>query len=186
MNIPDARGRVEKAGTAIEKGNYSLAENLLDELVHAGDADAMFLRAQFGTSQETEHAFNERRIKLLTDAAKLGHAGAAYQLSIHLEEGDAVPEDKARALELLRQAAKLGHPNAMWRIGLMQIHGAGSESVDVARGLQMIEQAAALKSQGAVRTLADFYAGGKFGYRQDAKEAERLLKIAEGDDVCSL
>jgi TPR repeat protein len=186
MNTPDSRERLDKARAAIEKGDFVLAENLLDDLAHAGNADAMFLRAQFGTSQEPEHAFNERRIRLLTDAAKLGHAGAAYQLSIHLEGGDAVPEDKVTALELLRQAASLGHPNAVWRIGLMHIHGTGSESGDVKLGIQMIEQAAALKSQGALRTLADFYAEGKFGFRQDAKEAERLLKAAEEDDVCPL
>lgn len=52
---------------------------------------------------------------------------------------------------------------------------------NVEQGLKIIEEAAALKSEGAIRTLASFYQNGEFGYPKDDHKASELMSIAESD-----
>jgi TPR repeat protein len=178
---------LDHAREAIDHGDFSKAVAILDALINKQhNPEAMFLRAQFGIANESEESFNKRRIQLLNEASVLGHVNAIYELSMHLEEGDLIPQDKIKATSLLWQAADAGHPHAMWRIGLMLVYGAQEQQQDINRGLALIERAAALKSQGALRSLAEFYAEGKFGYAQNAYEANRLLMVAEGDGVVLL
>ena len=41
---------------------------------------------------------------------------------------------------------------------------------NIEQGFKIIEEAAALKSKGAIKTLASFYQNGEFGYPKDAHE----------------
>lgn len=65
----------------------------------------------------------------------------------------------------------------------MYLYGASEQPHDFVHGIALIEKAAALKSQGALRTLAEFYTEGLFGYSQDTSKARKLLEASEGDDV---
>lgn len=184
MNVK--QNPINAARKAIEQGKLAIAAKILDPLIEGGDPAAMYWRAQFGFSGEDEDIFNARRISLLTRAEKLGHSDAAYELSIHFDSGDYVGQDIKKADRLLRRAAALGHPNAIWRIGTMILYGTGGELQNIQNGLELIEKAAALKSQGAVRMLGEFYSTGKFGYPRDERKAAQLAALAESDEVVAI
>jgi TPR repeat protein len=174
---------IEEAKEAIESADYERAASLLDRLISQGNAEAMYLRAQFGFAEESQDMFVARRVSLLMQSAILNHPDALYEMSIHLETGDGVPVDQAKAIDMLHRAATLGHPNALWQIGKMYLYGTGSQTKNVATGLELIEKAAGLGSQGALWSLADFYSEGKFGYPKNSAEAARLREASEADDV---
>ena len=52
---------------------------------------------------------------------------------------------------------------------------------NIEQGFKIIEEAAALKSEGVIRTLASFYQNGEFGYPKDDHKASELMSIAESD-----
>jgi TPR repeat protein len=169
----------------LDQGNYTEAAAICDFLIEKNcNVEAMFIRSHFGLPDESEETFNARRISLLKKAADIGHVSAIYELSIHLEEGDIVAQDKAKALHLLQHAADLGHPHATWRAGLMLIYAQPGK--DVKKGLALVEKAAQLKSQGALRTLAEFYSKGQFGYPIDPDKANNLILSAEEGDAIPL
>lgn len=93
------RQRIDEARQAVDLDEFARAANILDVLIdESHSAEGMFLRAQFGVAEESEESFNKRRIKLLNEASALGHAGASYDLSIHLEEGDTLLPKTRRGL----------------------------------------------------------------------------------------
>lgn len=179
--------QLQDARLALTEGRIADAIHILDELVHMGDTEAMFLRSAVGLGDEPAEHFEARSLALLREAASKQHADAAYQLSIRLEEGGGiVAKDEQQARALLVQAAKAGHPHALWRIGLIRLYGDGSAAPDPATGKKLIEEAAAKRSQGALRTLAKFYEDGSFGYPQDLGMAKKFHDAAESDDVLAV
>lgn len=183
MPNSDLIDRLREAQSALAEGRIADAIGILDELVRIGDSEAMFLRSQIGLGDETEEHFWARSLALLREASSKQHAGAAYQLSTLLEQGDSVAKDEKQARALLAQAAQAGHPHALWRVGLIRLYGDGDTAPDPEAGKRMIEEAAAKRSQGALRTLAKFHEDGSFGYRQDLEVAKKLRDAAESDDA---
>ena len=171
------------ARSALADGRIADAIDTLNELVRSGDAEAMFLRSQIGLGDESEEQFSTRSLFLLREASAKQHPGAAYQLSVLLEEGDAVEKDTNLAGALLNQAAVGGHPHALWRLELIRLYGGSNFAPDLVNGIRLIEEAAVKRSQGALRTLATFYEDGSFGYPQDPATAKKFRDAAEGDDV---
>jgi TPR repeat protein len=171
------------AKAAIESGAIDVAARLLEGLIEKGNSEAMCLRAEFGSATESQEEFDARRMKLLRRAAELDHPDALYELGIHLETGDGIQQNQVEALECLKRAAALGQPNALWQVGEMHLYGTRSCAQDTVLGLSLIEKAAALKSQGALRSLAEFYQEGNFGYEKDAATAARLRADSDADDV---
>lgn len=178
--------RLLESQRAIDADQFKKASEILEELIKKNSPEAMYLRAQFGLLDEDVKWFETRHIALLSKAAALGHPAAMYQLSVYFEEGDFIAKDTVQALFFLQSAANSGYPNAIWRIGIMILYGTKGFAQDVQEGLSLIEKAAAAKSQGALRTLADFYANGKFGYPINQSEANRLIQAAEADDVIQI
>ena len=175
--------QLREAQSALAEDRIADAIGILDELVRIGDSEAMFLRSQIGLENETEENFWARSLALLREASSKQHGGAAYQLCTLLEQGDAVAKDEKQARALLDQAAQAGHPHALWRAGLIRLYGEGDTAPDPEEGKKMIEEAAAKRSQGALRTLAKFHEDGSFGYSQDLEVAKRLRDAAESDDA---
>ncbi len=66
-----------------------------------------------------------KRRGLLAEAAKLGHAAAAYDLALMYLEGTQFPQDVPRAAELFRQAAQAGNPEAQYALATLYKEGKG-------------------------------------------------------------
>jgi uncharacterized protein len=170
---------------AITSGDIKSARSILLEFSKDRTPEAFYLLATIGSGDE-KIDFIQERIMLLRAAAELGNANAMYDLSVHLDTGDGLAEDKTEALRYLALAAENGHPNAIWQIGEKYLYGVGEYKVDCKKGVAMIVMAANAKSQGAVRTLANFYREGKFGFRIDLAEAERLSELADSDEIVQI
>lgn len=183
MNPNEEKRQLNQAQAYLTKDNFEEAAKIYDSLIEKNqNAEAMYMRASFGLEGEGDWLSN-RRIPLLESSAALGHSGAMYQLSIHLEEGENIAQDVTRATKLLESAAELGHPNATWRVGIMLLYRESATPQEVTKGLLLIERAAHLKSQGALRTLAEFYTKGEFCYSIDIGRADELSRLADSDDV---
>ena len=170
--------RLLTAKEAIESEMFEEAINILDELIAENCSEAMVIRSGIGLADESAEDMNNREINLLTKAALLGNAEALYYMSIHYDTGDIVNVDKDLAIFYSELAAEKKHPHALWRRGMRMLY----QKNNVEQGLKIIEEAAALKSEGAIRTLASFYQNGEFGYPKDAHKARELMSMAESDD----
>ena len=135
---------------------------------------------------ESQADFDARHVVQLERAAGLGNAEAQYALSMLLDAGELLPRDHKRAGMLLRAAAENRYPHAMWQLGLVLVYGTRGELVNASAGLSLIREAAALRSEGALRTLADFYRAGLFGLERNVDEAQRLIVIAESSEALPL
>ena len=105
--LHDSSDNLTIAAQFIELGELSEAIKLLSPLLAKGNAEAEYLYASLGVSDESLEQFNLRRLKLLESAAKKSHAGANYELSVMFDAGDGVNTDKKRAYDYLERAAKL-------------------------------------------------------------------------------
>ena len=175
---------ITTAAQLIELGEFSEANKLLLPLLAAVNAEAEYLSANIGTSDESGEHFNLRRLKLLESAAKKSHANANYDLWVMFDAGDGVATDRKRAHEYLERAAELEHPNAVWQMAIMLIYGTGPRGrLDLTEGKLQLEKAVQLKSQGAMWTLAGFHRTGEFGFEVDISKSERYLALSEADGV---
>ena len=68
--------------------------------------------------------------RLFAEAAKLGHAAAAYDLGLLYLEGQQFPQDFGRAAELFRTAATEGSPEAQYALATLYKDGRGVEKND--------------------------------------------------------
>lgn len=172
--------RLSSAKEAIELSNYNKAINILDALIAENCSEAMVVRSQIGLPDDSEEKFNSNRIHLLKKAASLGNATALYLLGMHYETGDIVHANIELANRYLGLAAEKKHPHALWQKGMRLLYQI--EGGNVEQGLRLIEEAASLKSEGALTTLASFYQNGEFGYPKDAHKANELVSIAESNN----
>ncbi|MFL6798782.1 MAG: tetratricopeptide repeat protein [Xanthobacteraceae bacterium] len=91
-----------------------------------GDREALFALALLHLSGRIGGAVNrDEGAKLLAQAAKLGHTGASYNLGVLYIEGQAFPQDFARAAELFRIAAQAGNPEAQYALATLYKEGRG-------------------------------------------------------------
>lgn len=179
-----ANKKISDARQALESEDFANAALILDKLIDEDmDVEAMYLRAQLSTLDESDEISNARRIKLLTRAASLNHADAIYELSIHYDIGDLVKQDITHSAELLDLAAQHRHPHAIWRVGIKLIYSQPISNENLQAGLALIEQAAELGSQGAILSLAGFYSKGEFGFSQNVEKAKELYILAESENV---
>lgn len=175
-----------EARAAVDAGDVATAISLLDPLCNAHIAEALYLRSGISLPGENLHDFQLRRVAQLEQAAQLSCVEALYVLGTCLESGEDVPEDPQRAIELFREAARHGHPHAMWRLGLMTLYGTKQIQKNEDEGLRLIKEAADLQSEGALKTIANFYRDGLFGFERNVEEAERLIMSSESSSVLRL
>lgn len=106
----------------------SEAHKILKKLVGAQHTEAMFTladcygRGAFGGEADTKEAFT-----LYQNAAKAGHAGAAYRTAVCCElgsdEGGGTRKDPVKAIQWYRRAATLGDTPAMYKMGMILLKG---------------------------------------------------------------
>ena len=93
--------------------------------VARNDREAMFALAMFRMAGRGGPADRPEAVRLLTEAAKLGHVVGAYDLALLYLEGQLVPQDFIRAAELLRMAANAGNPQAQYALATFYKEGRG-------------------------------------------------------------
>jgi TPR repeat protein len=116
---------------------------------------------------------------LLHKAADLGSAEAQYDLGALYATGEeGFPQDAHISRRYYALAAEQGNVDAQYNLGMMWLWGEGG-TVDVQRGLKLLEQAASTREQqdamsiDAAQILSDVYAQGLYGIEADSVEAER-------------
>jgi len=123
---------------------------------------------------------NAAAVKLWTQAANQGHAGAQYELGKAHHEGEGVVKDNAAAVKLWTQAAQQGHAGAQYELGNAYYLGEGvirSHAAAVSWWIQAAERGNA----GAMMNLGGAYESGK-GISEDPVAAhtwEELGKLSQ-------
>jgi hypothetical protein len=107
--IMDAYKIVKKlSGNGYTEANFYLAD--------------CYTRGALGLESDTREAF-----KLYQNAAKAGHAQAAYRVAvcceIGLEEGGGTSRDAVKAMQWYKRAATLGDTPAMYKMGIISLKG---------------------------------------------------------------
>jgi TPR repeat protein len=170
---------IKEAHSALWKGDFTRAEELLAPLVAAEDADALYLRATFSLPKESREAFEKRHIAQLTRAAELGSPEAIYQIGAYHDVGDELPLDKKKAAELFRAAAAKGHLRSTWIHGVDLLAEIPYFEKDKAHGLELVEQAAEAGLEEALQTLVRIYDEGLFGIPANPEKAKRFGEMLE-------
>jgi len=136
---------IEQAWQQIDSGDLREAYRLLMPLLAEGDPAAQFLYSSFSfANEESTDEFEARSVRLLRMASDAGYPPAMYALAVRYDIGDAmVIRDVAKADALFKAAADAGHPRAKLIHGTALFYGANDVEQDEAKGLLLIEQAAA-------------------------------------------
>ena len=120
------KAELEKAIRLINTDGIREAVALLQPLANRDSADAIFILACIGTSDETVDQFEARHVMMLQRAAELGQRSAIYSLYLYRDTGEhkeLLPKDPKEALRLLSQAFDLGHRDAIYQFGVMYLFG---------------------------------------------------------------
>lgn len=154
-----------------------------------GFLDAMYNLADFYLTQKSDNKkYTEKAIKLLTDAAKQYHMGAAFKLSELYKEGKLVPKDEKRSSLLAKiNSNGLNAYDSMYSFALLKLKGqdeiAGIKGIDknsyeaFARFTLCSEHHA-----GALYHLALCYKNG-IGTEKDSQKAADLFEQASNRGI---
>jgi TPR repeat protein len=134
---------LNRALAEFEKGNEAAGHAVLRYLVASSSPHALVIASMFSKQGEDEQDFVARHLVQLQKAASLGDPIAAYSIGVYLDQGDLLPLDKERAFALFKQAAELGMRQAMHIYGVMLYYGTGGAPLERAKGLSLVESAAA-------------------------------------------
>ena len=125
--LVDERGDPRTRSKSREK--YIMdAHKIVKKLSSSGYTEATFYladcytRGALGLESDTREAF-----KLYQNAAKAGHAQAAYRVAvcceIGQEEGGGTSRDAVKAMQWYKRAATLGDTPAMYKMGIISLKG---------------------------------------------------------------
>jgi TPR repeat protein len=186
LSISHAEGDTEAIAIAkqkLDQDDGESARRILAPLIEAGNAEAMYLGANFSWGKESPEQFERRHLEMLRDSAKRGYPPALYTLGTYFDMGDLLEADKTAAAALFKQAAEAGHAHSQWIYGIELLYGHGCYEKNEKEGIKLILEAAHAGFQGALETLARFHEKGEFGFAVDLEAAESLRKRATADDV---
>lgn len=110
-------------------------------------------------------------IKWIVKAADQSNIGAQYFLGAEFATGENVPQDLEKALSWYKKAEENGHPEAMYNLAVMYWLGEGVQK-DSESAKKLLMRSALLGEINAIRTLADAYLHGRYGYSVDKDKAE--------------
>lgn len=146
--LASENGRLDARQTAKNREKYIFdAHRRVKKLVSAGYPDAMFYLADcygqglLGLEEDSKEAFN-----LYQQAAKLGHAGAAYRTAVCCEigpeEGGGTRRDGQKAVQWYRRAAQLQDVSAMFKLGIICLKGLLSQQRNIPEAERWLKRAA--------------------------------------------
>jgi hypothetical protein len=137
----------------LDANDYVKAEQLLQKVAAAGDADAMDRLGQLYLYGPALYRDNTQAREWFQKAAEAGNLPAMNHLGqLHLY-GWGVPQDSAQARQWYQKAAEGGDAEAMYGLGWLYEHGwGGDRNFTLAR--RWYQQAAASGSAEAKRALS--------------------------------
>ncbi|SHE29363.1 Sel1 repeat-containing protein [Modicisalibacter ilicicola DSM 19980] len=150
----------------------------LERAVAQGHAGARIdlgklLLAGDGVNQDTQ-----RGISLLRSAAERGNADAAHSLGDAYLEGKGVEQDPRQAEKWLAQAVDAGNPFATYSLGRTHLYGEKGFEPNVARGRELLAQAAEQQHAGAQTLLGREYLRGELFEKDPDQGASYLYQAA--------
>jgi TPR repeat protein len=129
---------VSEGKKAFLAGDYAAARRILEPLADSGDAEALYWTGVMYSQGRGYPADCQEAAYRYEQAARKGHADAAFNLGFMLYRGvgataldcELIP-DREKATPWLLQAAKAGKPRAQFLVGRMYATGEGlSRSLD--------------------------------------------------------
>lgn len=171
-------GDVLSTALAMALQNSGQGEDLGDYFV---DAFPMF------TNEEPHVEFlgddaEKTDFDYLEEAAAMGEPQAQFQLGRHLEEGEGIEKDDARAFENYQKAADQGHAAAMTFLGLCFQRGVGTAQ-DLSRGFACFVEAAGKGESLAMHCVGECYMEGRGVEADPGKGIEWYRRGVELDDM---
>ncbi|KAK7723340.1 hypothetical protein SLS57_004534 [Botryosphaeria dothidea] len=127
--LADEGGRADAKTRNKNRERYTLeAQKVVKKLAHGKYPEAMFYYADsLGSGQLGLDSNEKEAFSLYLEAAKLGHAQAAYRTAvcceIGAEDGGGTRKDPAKAVQWYKRAATLGDVAAMYKMGMIQLKG---------------------------------------------------------------
>ncbi|OMP84786.1 Chitin synthase regulatory factor 3 [Diplodia seriata] len=127
--LADEGGRADPKTRNKNRERYTMeAHKIVKKLAHNKHPESMFYMAdsmgsgQLGFERSEKDAFS-----LYLEAAKLGHAQAAYRTAvcceIGAEDGGGTRKDPVKAVQWYKRSAALGDTAAMYKMGMIQLKG---------------------------------------------------------------
>ncbi|KAL8817193.1 MAG: hypothetical protein Q9223_003930 [Gallowayella weberi] len=182
-------GRADAKTTARNRDKFnSEAYKVVKKLAQNGYPEAMFYlgdcysRGSLGLESDPKEAFGQYQ-----NAAKGGHAQAAYRVAVccemGLEEGGGTKRDALKAMQWYHRAATLGDTPAMYKLGVIQLKGLLGQPKNAKEALSWLERAAEqadAENPHAVHELALLYesSSGIEGLVKDEAHAKQLFMEA--------
>ena len=104
----------EKAIALLDEGECSKVYKLIKDDIKLNDLFALYLYSTFSLPEwhESAEESDQRRIQLLTEAAKGGVSEAAYQLACCYLYGEGINRDLNLALKYAQNSSDLGYRHA--------------------------------------------------------------------------
>lgn len=144
--LVDERADARSRSKAREKYTFD-AHKIVKKLSGNGYTEATFYladcytRGSLGLESDTREAF-----KLYQNAAKAGHAQAAYRVAvcceIGQEEGGGTSRDPVKAMQWYKRAATLGDTPAMYKMGIISLKGLLGQKNNPREAIVWLERAA--------------------------------------------
>ncbi|MFZ6654101.1 tetratricopeptide repeat protein [Undibacterium sp. TJN19] len=154
MNNDNQDYLLQKAREKLDKGSYRATYKILAPLLQTNCAEALYMYSKFSfLRKETTDDFQKRTLRLLEQAASLGHGDALYQLAVFYDVGDMVDKNPDRASQLFKQAAETGHTKAKVSYGLDLFYGTNGIVQNQPMGLMLLQQAVDAGIEGAAYCL---------------------------------
>ncbi|KAL8683483.1 MAG: hypothetical protein Q9186_000523 [Xanthomendoza sp. 1 TL-2023] len=179
-------GRADDKTTTRNRDKFnSEAYKVVKKLAQNGYPEAMFYlgdcysRGSLGLELDPKEAFGQYQ-----NAAKGGHAQAAYRVAVccemGLEEGGGTKRDALKAMQWYHRAATLGDTPAMYKMGVIQLKGLLGQSKNAKEALSWLQRAAEqadAENPHAVHELALLYesSSGIEGVVKDEAYAKQLF-----------
>jgi TPR repeat protein len=171
-----AADSIEEAKSALDRGDYAVAVQLLRPLAEQGNASA---QSKLGWLYAYGHGVPldaEEARTWFRRAAEQRHAEAQHSLGLMYRDGQGVPQDYQEALKWFRLAAEQGYAQTQFVLGQMY-HGIQGVAQDYPEAVKWYRKAAEQGIAQAQLMLGQMYYGGQ-GVIQDYQEAMKWYRLA--------
>ena len=166
---------VADAKAAWKAHDYAKATGLLDGPVAAGNAAAIYIKAQMAETGRGATQSHAEAAKLYKQAMDKGNNDATAGYGRYLISGlGSVEKDAAHGLFLIRKAAEAGSTEAMSLMGDLALGGGGQEA-DPKTAAFWYQRAAAEKDPLGYLGLARLYDAGAAGLVKDESRATGMV-----------
>lgn len=176
LTQPLTAGALEEGATAVLRGDYATAIQLLEPLANGGNAPARFTLGFLYLNGYGVPKDLNKGLELYELSAAQGYAEAQYNLGVIYDNGSDVPRDYEEALKWYSLAATQGHAKAEYNLASLYLSGLGTEQ-NFPLGVKWLKLSALHGASAAQNHLGALYAEGK-GVKQDFVIAHMWFNVA--------